>query len=137
MTESRPIERMVLVDDSHADNVYHEVVIRRSGFVGDLKVFEQPTAALEYLRQMPDGPVCLVLLDINMPGMTGWEFAAAAEPLLASNQTVLLVMLTSSSAPADKLRARDMSMISGCLTKPLNRETVLGLLSGSLDAWKP
>lgn len=137
MTDCRPIERIVLVDDSHADNVYHEVVIRRSGYGGDLKIFEEPAAALEYLRHMPDGPVCMVLLDINMPGMTGWEFAEAAGPLLAHNETVLLVMLTSSSAQADRLRARNMSMISGYLTKPLDREVVLGLIAGQLATWQP
>ena len=76
------VQRIVLVDDSEADNVYHEVVLRRAGFSGDLQVFEMAAPALDYLRRLPDGPVCLVLLDINMPGMDGWEFAAAAAPLL-------------------------------------------------------
>ncbi len=131
------VERIVLVDDSHADNVFHEVIIRRSGFTGDLKVFEQPAQALEYLRSVPDGPVCLVLLDINMPGMDGWEFAKAAEPFLADRQTVVLVMLTSSSAPSDLERARQLPAVRGYITKPLDKQAATELLQAHWEAFKP
>lgn len=131
------VERIVLVDDSHADNVFHEVIIRRCGFTGDLKVFEQPAQALEYLKRMPDGRVSLVLLDINMPGMDGWELAGAAEPFLAGHETVVLVMLTSSSAPADLERARQMPVVRGYITKPLDRQSTRELLQANWEAFKP
>lgn len=122
------VQRIVLVDDNEADNVYHEVVLRRAGFDGDLQVFEMATDALEYLRALPDGPVYLVLLDINMPGMDGWEFAAAAAPLLASKPTLMLVMLTSSSAPEDLARARSTPGLHGFVTKPLTVDEARRLL---------
>jgi len=127
---TQDVERIVLVDDNEADNVYHEVVIRRSGFAGDLKTFESPEEALAYLKALPDGPVCLVLLDINMPSMTGWEFAQAAAPLLAQKPTIVLVMLTSSSAEEDLQRSRELEAVHGYLTKPLTRATVMELLEG-------
>lgn len=126
------VQRIVLVDDNEADNVYHEVVLRRAGFSGDLQVFEMAEEALEYLRALPDGPVCLVLLDVNMPGMDGWEFAAAAGPLLREKPTLMLVMLTSSSAPEDLARARAMPELHGIITKPLTVEAALDLLDGRL-----
>jgi CheY-like chemotaxis protein len=128
------VQRIVLVDDNEADNVYHEVVLRRAGFDGDLQVFEMATDALEYLRALPDGPVCLVLLDINMPGMDGWEFATAAAPLLVEKPTLMLVMLTSSSAPEDMARARSMPELAGFITKPLTVEEAHRLLAGKYGA---
>lgn len=72
----------------------------------------------------------LVLLDINMPGMNGWEFAAAARALLLANPAIVLVMLTSSSLDEDRRRAGDMGNITGYLTKPLSREAVQQMLQG-------
>ena len=130
-------ERIVLVDDNEADNVYHEVVLRRAGFAGELQVFEMAEDALAFLAAMPhrpggpagpEVPATLVLLDINMPGMDGWEFAAAAAPLLAAKPALMLVMLTSSSAPEDRARAQSLPGLSGFVTKPLTVETALELL---------
>jgi CheY-like chemotaxis protein len=128
---SSPIERIVLVDDSEPDNVFHEIVLRRAGFSGDLHVFQRAAAALDYLRKLPDGPVCLVLLDINMPGMDGWQFIEAARPLLQNKPTVLLVMLTSSPAPEDRDRARGTDAVRGYITKPLAVDSAARMLDGS------
>lgn len=32
-------ERFVLIDDNEADNVYHEIMIRRAGFTGEVLIF--------------------------------------------------------------------------------------------------
>ena len=39
MTMTAP-ERFILIDDNEADNVFHEIMIRRAGFKGDILVFE-------------------------------------------------------------------------------------------------
>lgn len=129
-----PIERIMLVDDNEADNVFHEIVIQRCGFTGDLRSFDDPARALQYLRELPHGPVSLVLLDINMPGLTGWDFAEAARPLLLANPTIVLVMLSSSSLAEDRAQAAAQPVIRGYLTKPLTREAVQEMLQGRWPA---
>jgi CheY-like chemotaxis protein len=126
----KAIERILLIDDNEADNYFHEYVLRKAGFTGDLKIFNSAVDALEYVRSLPDGPVCIILLDINMPGMDGWEFAHQATSILEQRSTVTLVMLTSSSSHEDQQRARSMSVIQGYLTKPLTRESAGELLQG-------
>ena len=131
------VQRIVLIDDNEADNVYHELVLRRAGFKGELQVFEMAELALAHLQQhcpSPQDPPCLVLLDINMPGMDGWEFARAAAPLLQHTPTLMLVMLTSSSAPEDLARARSMPELHGIVTKPLDVAIARQLLSGDTPA---
>jgi len=121
-------ERFILVDDNEDDNVYHEIMIRRAGFTGEVRVFESGADALAFLRQDDlSVPTCL-FLDINMPQMDGFEFARQARPLLQDKPTMLVMMLTSSDAPQDRLRAGDMPLIQGFVTKPLTRERVRAML---------
>lgn len=123
--------RFILVDDNEADNVYHEIMIRRAGFTGEVLVFESGAQALDFLRRDPLAvPTCL-FLDINMPQMDGFEFARQAQPLLQDKPTVLVMMLTSSDAPQDRLRASDMPVIQGFVTKPLTRERVREMLQAT------
>lgn len=128
------IDLVVLVDDNEADNVFHEVVISRAGFGGQVRAFEEGALALQFLATLPADTACVVLLDINMPGMDGWTFAQQARPLLAARPAVMLVMLTSSSSAADRDRAAARAEIDGFLTKPLARDTVRELLDGR---WPP
>ncbi len=124
------IERIMLVDDNEADNVYHEIILRSAGYEGELWIHESGEAALAQLKRTTILPPCLVLLDINMPGMSGFEFATAAAPLLSKHPTLVVVMLTSSSSMEDRKRAATMAVISSFLTKPLTVRAAHTLLSG-------
>jgi CheY-like chemotaxis protein len=134
MSTNPAIGRILLVDDSEPDNVFHEAVIRAAGFTGDLLVFEDATQALDDLRALPHGPLSLVLLDINMPGMDGWEFIEAARPLLQRNPAIVLVMLSSSALREDREQAARAEVVNGYLTKPLDTRAVQQMLRGS---WPP
>ncbi len=121
-------QRFILVDDNEADNVYHEIMIRRAGFTGEVLVFESGAEALDFLGSDPlTMPTCL-FLDINMPQMDGFEFARLAQPLLQDKPTMLVMMLTSSDAAQDQTRASRMPLIQGFVTKPLTRERVRAML---------
>lgn len=124
-------QRFILVDDNEADNVYHEIMIRRAGFAGEVLVFESGAEALDFLGSDPlTAPTCL-FLDINMPQMDGFEFARLAQPLLQDKPTMLVMMLTSSDAAQDQTRASQMPLIQGFVTKPLTRERVRALLEAT------
>jgi len=113
------VQRIVLIDDSEPDNVFHEMVLAAADFEGDLKSFDLPQAGIDYLLQQPDGPVDLVLLDINMPAIDGWAVVQALQSSLPRWPDMRIYMLTSSASPEDKALAASTPGVSGFLTKPL------------------
>ena len=121
-------QRFILIDDSEADNVYHEIMIRRAGFTGDVRIFDNGLDALEFLRNDALALPTCIFLDINMPLMDGFEVALQATPLLQGKQTTVLLMLTSSGAPGDQQRASEIPVIQGYVIKPLTADVVREML---------
>ena len=71
----------------------------------------------------------MILLDINMPQMDGWQFL---EGLLAirpnfNNETIIYVV-TSSIAHSDREKANSIEEVSGFLSKPLSVEHLKKLI---------
>lgn len=126
MFSSKPIPCILLVDDDPDDNFLHRLVIEDSGYCEIVKVAETGQQALAYLTDQtapayhkPD----VILLDINMPGMNGFEFLAEYEKLDAKYRAkVVLMMLTTSLNPDDQRRANDHGVVIGYKSKPLTRK---------------
>lgn len=119
--------RILLIDDSEADRLYTRIVLERSG--ADREVFDYESAR-DALSDLKLGriEVDLILLDINMPGMDGFEFLDAYQSLPdhdpadagAPPKAVAVVMLTSSPDQTDRQRALGFSCVKGYVIKPLD-----------------
>lgn len=115
-----PFRTVMLIDDCDADNFFHGIVIERSGIALALKVFEWAEKALEWFRTNPHHDVDLVLLDINMPRMDGFEFLDVFHRLPQENQgDAKICMLSSSPLDADRERAMAYPKVSDFVVKPL------------------
>ena len=121
-------ERIVLIDDSELDNEFFEWTIRRVGFEGELLIHESGPDALAAIAGIDMARRTVIFLDINMPGMDGFEVASALSSLLPQAAPVALVMLTSSAAIEDIRRARAIPLVRAYCIKPLTKLALPKLL---------
>lgn len=127
----------MLVDDNVDDNFFHEWEIKK-GYT-EVSVIAKQTGieALEYLKSDKSGKDLhpdLIFLDINMPGMNGWEFLEAYGKLEEKFKSrAVVIMLTTSENPDDMSKAKSMGIASDFKTKPLTQKMLMDVTDKYFD----
>ncbi len=119
--------RTLLVDDDPTVIFLVKRLFQYEGLPDVLTTFVSPVEALTFLRKQAllDALPQVILLDLNMPVLNGWEFLDALQPIEAQlREQSLVYILTSSLAPTDAKRATTNSLVAGLLHKPLDRHEI-------------
>jgi two-component system response regulator len=131
---------VLLVEDNRDDAEFTLRALRKANAGLRVQLVEDGVAALEFLfrtgqfaGQGSDRPPRLVLLDLNLPKLDGTEVLRRmrADP---RTRTVPVVMLTSSSAPADVQRAYRCGANS-YIVKPDDYPQLIALLADLVRYW--
>ncbi|KEO72405.1 histidine kinase [Anditalea andensis] len=114
---------ILIVDDDKVQHMINRKILHRFDPTLNLYFFDNPLEALEWLK---DNSADILLLDINMPEMKGWEFL---EIMTERGINMEVKMLSSSIDPRDIDKSKKYKLVSGFLVKPLNNTVIDELLN--------
>jgi signal transduction histidine kinase/DNA-binding response OmpR family regulator len=127
--------RVMVVDDNATNRRILEEMLKNWGMQPALAESGQTALAMMAKSRQSGGPFRLLLLDVNMPFMDGFELAG----LIRGNSEydgVTILMLTSSGVRGDAARCRDLG-IDAYLTKPVKQSSLLNAILTVLGRTEP
>lgn len=121
----------VVIDDSKLDCFIAEKVIQNTGRSESVRSFAVASEALDYIKTLPADKKTIVLVDIQMPVMNGFDFLAEFEKNVPQEQRSNFVvnLLSSSINETDQIRAKSFKFVNRFLNKPLTRNALENMLS--------
>ena len=120
LTDRKHVKHVLLIDDDETSNYITETTLRGYGFTEKITIFDNGFDALEYLKGLKEANKAipeLILLDIKMPLMNGFEFLDKCKDFCELKNETEIVLLSSSTYSKDKDKANDRGI--EYQTKPL------------------
>ena len=122
----RPINLVALIDDDEIVQFIGSKVIESTNLVNRIKTFSNGEEAINFLKSnsknldlLPE----IILLDLNMPIMDGFEFLEKyimLKPKLGKK--IAIYVVSSSISPTDNERINQISEVSDYVIKPITKE---------------
>jgi CheY-like chemotaxis protein len=126
---------LVMVDDNEGDLFYVQRCCSASNVKNPWLGFIRGSDFLEHLARVKDGEApmpALVLLDLNMPRMTGLQVMQAIRADLFFDKLPVVCILTSSNDPRDRERATELGA-AGFRTKAGSIDEYVAFFNSLLD----
>ena len=109
------MKKIFLVDDEPINNKINKKILQLLAPAGDYKDYNDTREAYDAIAEtQPD----LILLDLNMPDVSGWDF------LDKMNEEVLdhrVIILTSSISASDRNKAATYKNVIEFMNKPISK----------------
>jgi CheY-like chemotaxis protein len=134
-----PMLNILLVEDDEVDVMAVRRAFKKGNIINPLYVAGNGLEALTMLRGEPGQPPIvplerrIVLLDLNMPKMSGLEFLQE----LRADSTIRhipVIMLTTSNEEQDRIQAYDLN-VAGYILKPVTFSTFVELMIALNKYW--
>lgn len=111
---------VVIVDDDEILLIVHKRTLKMTNFHSDPQTFNSVKKALDFFASLADTskPV-LLLLDINMPEMNGWDLLDIIHQE-DFKQEIYVIMVSSSVSASDKEKAFSYSKVIDFVEKPIS-----------------
>ncbi len=123
-------KRLLLVEDNELNREIAQEILSEYGF--DIETAENGAAAVEKIVASAPGDCDLILMDIQMPVMNGYEATRAIRALEnRALATIPIVAMTANAFDEDRKAAIESGM-DGFLSKPIRIEEVIQLLRQTL-----
>jgi two-component SAPR family response regulator len=113
-----------IIDDDRLSIKLMSILISKNNFCEEIISFHNPQTALDELKNNATNPSKLpdvILLDLNMPVLDGWQFLDEFT-LVSFAKKILVFIVSSSIDPSDLEMAKNYSTVKNYIIKPLSSE---------------
>lgn len=121
----------IVIDDSKLDCFIAEKIIKNTGICESIKSFLGAQEALDYIRESPsaEGIHTIMLVDIQMPVMNGFQFVEEFEKLpVYVKENFSIYIISSSINDTDLKKVHTFESIRQFLNKPLTSNNLSAIL---------
>lgn len=121
---------LLVIDDDDINIFIIKKIVEKTGFDIDMVAKSNGKLAIDYLEEVTAQNAAfphLILIDINMPVMNGWEFIEAYEELDFKKDADLYI-LSSSVYENDIEKTKSYKSVKGFISKPLSMERLTELI---------
>lgn len=131
--EKQPKIDFIAIDDDKGSNMITEFTIKKEVPGAEVHTFLDPEKGLRYIENASSNTNnnFVILLDINMPIIDGWD---VLDKIGTLNKSILdklkIFMLSSSDNPLDKKKAENNCLVSGYIEKPFRKNSLEAMLGG-------
>ncbi len=116
------------IEDNEITQFIFKQIMRKIDFDGEQNFFSNGLRAIDYIKKTNKVPD-IIILDLNMPVMDGWEFLDEYQ-LLKDNfyKKSKVYIMSSSTHPQDKTKATLYDEVCGYLEKPINHTNIIEII---------
>ncbi|PWY53801.1 hybrid sensor histidine kinase/response regulator [Legionella qingyii] len=122
------LANILFVDDLKEDLEFTKIILERAHINFNFFIAQSGNEALNLLHDQfaRNNPIDLIFLDINLPGMDGFEILKQIQTDKILNKTPV-IMCTGSDYRKDKEKSADLGA-AGYLIKPIEKESLQGII---------
>lgn len=129
------IQRFIVIDDDPIHTRLCSFYIGQLRPAAEVCCFHRPETAIGFLMTIPHPARGIILVNINMPGLTGWDFLDAFAGLGEALRSSMIVYLVSASIdPGDRQQALDHPAIKDYLLKPVSENMIMRIIADTESA---
>ena len=126
------LKTLTIVDDDDIFVFLTTKIIEQTNLVDLIKVFGNGLDAINFLKEnknnvdaLPD----IILLDLSMPIMNGWQFLEEYNKLNPTiGKKITIYICSSSISPDDITRAKTISEVSDYIIKPITKDKLIDMI---------
>ena len=119
-------KKVILIDDDAFTNIINKRIIQMADPNMEVMVFDTISSAENFLQANDHSGDLLILLDVNFPFSSGWDFLMHYQHYTINSK---VIVLSSSIDTYDRDKAREFPMVVDYITKPLSLEMVREILN--------